>query len=330
MDKNIENGKIRKEILQQGTERIDPENDTKVKFYYRTTKKDGTLLDDNKPSGESLELVYGKQFKLEVWEECLKTMKLHEVAKFSVDVDLLGVYPLVAKSLRDIAKGKVKSGCSDHDHGETGHRCCGMQAMMEKGLGYPDLDELMKTSEPLDFTLELVEVLRPGSYEKDSWAMDETEKRSSIPQLHEEGNHLYKKQKYVEAADRYSRALGLLEELMGREQPESPEWKTLDTVRDPLLLNYVQCQLILGHPNEAIEHASTILEKDPTNVKARYRRAKAHVMAWNPKEARDDFAKALELDGSLEGAVQKDLKQLDNLQKQRDIEDRERMRHLFG
>ena len=53
-------------------------------------------------------------------------------------------------------------------------------------------------------------------------------------------------------------------------------------------------------------------------------------MAWNPKEAREDFARALELDPALSGAVQRDLKKLDETQRIRDVEDRERMRRLFG
>lgn len=48
----------------------------------------------------------------------------------------------MAKSLRDIAKGNAA---------HSGH-CCGM-TLKEHGLGYPDLDELMKTPEPLEFIL---------------------------------------------------------------------------------------------------------------------------------------------------------------------------------
>lgn len=117
---------------------------------------------------------------------------------------------------------------------------------------------------------------------------------------------------------------------MGNEKPESEEWLQLDKMMIPLLLNYSQCQLILGHYNEAIQHTTTIVDKEPGNVKAWYRRAKAHVMAWDPKEARDDFARALELDPALKIAVQKDLKVLDEMQRERDMEDRERMRNLFG
>jgi len=61
----------------------------------------------------------------------------------------VGSYPLVAKSLRDIFEKK------DHGHSHdapTGH-CCGMMAMADQGVGYPDLNELMKKPEPLCFTL---------------------------------------------------------------------------------------------------------------------------------------------------------------------------------
>ncbi|XP_055339763.1 AH receptor-interacting protein-like [Paramacrobiotus metropolitanus] len=322
--------KIRKHILKEGTDAIPVTNDTKIKFFYKTIKPDGTILDDNNAQSDPLEMLFGKQFKLEVWEECLKTMRLHEIARFSVDRDLLSSYPLVAKSLRDIAKGKAPNSCG-HDHGDGGqHRCCGMQTLMEQGLGYPDLDALIKKPEDLDFEFQIVDAQSPGSYEKDPWAMDVGEKMENVPKLHEEGNHLYKRQKYVEAADRYSKALGLLEELTGHEKPQSEEWMKLDKMMIPLLLNYTQCQLILGHYNEAIQHTTTVIEKDPVNVKAWYRRAKAHAMAWNPKEAREDFAKAAQLDPALKNAIDKDLRELDNVQKIRDVEDKERMKKLFG
>ena len=43
------------------------------------------------------------------------------------------------------------------------------------------------------------------------------------------------------------------------------------------------------------------------NVKALFRRAKAHAAVWNIKEAQEDFAKANELDPSLESAIKKEL-----------------------
>jgi AH receptor-interacting protein len=145
--KNFTSGLIQKEVILPGNRAVEAVDETKIKFFYKTQKtSDGTVLDDNFPSKQPLEMIYGKQFKLEVWEECLKTMELHERAKFRVDRELLSCYALVAKSLRDIAKGQDPSSCGDKEHGSQEHHCCGMQAMLKNGLGYPDLDDFLKVS----------------------------------------------------------------------------------------------------------------------------------------------------------------------------------------
>ena len=66
------------------------------------------------------------------------------------------------------------------------------------------------------------------------------------------------------------------------------------------------------------------------NVKALYRRAKAHVGAWNPEEAKTDFGRVIELDPSLTGAVNKELKHLEDLQKQKNLQDKEKLKGLFS
>ena len=58
------------------------------------------------------------------------------------------------------------------------------------------------------------------------------------------------------------------------------------------------------------------------NVKALYRRGKAHVGAWNPQEARSDFERVAALDLSMAKAVQKELASLDALEKQKASDDR--------
>lgn len=68
----------------------------------------------------------------------------------------------------------------------------------------------------------------------------------------------------------------------------------------------------------------------PDNVKALFRRAKAHVGAWNPEEAQEDFQKVMTLDSSLTPAVQKELKLLEELRKQKDSEDRNKLKGLFS
>ncbi|XP_072034480.1 AH receptor-interacting protein-like [Amphiura filiformis] len=264
------------------------EDGTKVIFHYKTSKLDEaeTVLEDSRTLGKkkSMELLIGKQFKLEVWEDCLKTMRRDEVAEFTVDKMHLVSYAPVAQKLRDFALDK--SGQSQGSH------CCGMAQMSEAGLGYPDLDEFMKNPEPLRFTFQILSINSPGQYKKDAWAMNDEEKRAILPILKEEGNKLYQEKEYEKAAEKYAEALGCLENLVLHEKPNSSEYIELDNLRIPFLLNYAQCKLLLGEYYQAIEHCSSVIEKDDSLVKAYFRRGKAHVACWNLDEARKDFKKA--------------------------------------
>lgn len=60
-----------------------------------------------------------------------------------------------------------------------------------------------------------------------------------------------------------------------------------------------------------------------------YRRAKAHVGAWNPDDAKKDFQTCLELDASLTKSVTKDLEQLEHEIKLNDVDKKLRFQKLF-
>ena len=62
--------------------------------------------------------------------------------------------------------------------------------------------------------LELLKVESDGEYERDSWQLDEEDRLKEVPKLKEEGNSLYKEGKYDEAALKYSKAIGFLDQLM--------------------------------------------------------------------------------------------------------------------
>ncbi|CAC5388986.1 AIP [Mytilus coruscus] len=310
---------------------------TKIFFHYRTTKCDDekTVIDDSRKHEKPMELIIGKKFKLEVWEDCLKTMRDKERALFIADTKHVMSYPHISKSLRGIF-GKDKN----HEHHEGGH-CCGMMAMAEQGLGYPDLDDLVKNPQPLEFTLEILNVQKPNDYEKDAWAMSEEERTDRIPVLKEEGNALYAQKKYGEAAEKYGEALGLLEQKVLKEKPGDTEWEKLEDMKKPFLLNFSQCKINLQEYYPAIEHLSTVLKRDPEhlstvlkrdpdNVKALFRRGRAHVGAWNPEEAREDFNRVVELDSTLSGAVKKEIKILDDKQKLKDENDKQKLKGLFS
>ena len=60
-------------------------------------------------------------------------------------------------------------------------------------------------------------------------------------------------------------------------------------------------------------------------MKALFRRAKGHVGAWNPEEAKKDFAKVAQLDSTLEKAVKKELKVIADLKKAKAVEDKAKL-----
>ena len=161
-----------------------------------------------------MELIIGKKFKLEAWEMCIKTMKSEEVASFLVKRVYACEYPTVAKTLRDTFghMGKKK----DPEKIHKGHMCGMMAIQMEGGLGYEDLNELMKNPQDLMFILELLSVELPDEYKKETWQMDANEKLVSLPKLKEDGNKLYGEKQYKDASDKYAEAISRLEQLMLR------------------------------------------------------------------------------------------------------------------
>ncbi|XP_034751092.1 AH receptor-interacting protein [Etheostoma cragini] len=300
-------------------------NGTKVVFHYRTSLCDGTLLDDSRTMGgrsKPMELILGKKFKLAVWERVIITMKQGEIAEFTCDKRHTALYPLVSQSLRNISAGK--------DPLEGQRHCCGIaQIHSHHSLGHNDLDQLQASPQPLVFTIELQEVLPPGSFQLDVWAMTDQEKLELVPQIHEEGNMLFKQGKIKEATEKYYNGIACLKNLQMKEHPGDEVWVKFDHMITPLLLNFCQCKLLQGQYYEVIEHCSAILLKYEDNVKALYKRGKAHAAVWNEVEARADFNRLLELDPSLGPSVAKELKAMEDKIRIKEKEEKGRYKDLF-
>ncbi|XP_014206075.1 AH receptor-interacting protein [Copidosoma floridanum] len=290
---------IVKKVLHTGNKEVTFIPGTKVIFHFKTTKcdSDKTVIDDSKKMGKPMELVLGKQFKLEVWEAIVQKMSVNEVATFTVDKSLVTAYPFVSKTLREADKPKGE---------KRSHHCCGV-TLQNEGIGYPDLDDLIKNAQNLEFTIELLDVILPHEYDKESWQMTEDEKLKIIPVYKEKGNALFRDKKYEAAANIYAQAIGIIEQLMLAEKPNDTEWLELNSMKLPLLLNFAQCKLINQEYYVVIEHCTTVLKYDPNNVKALYRRGKAHIGVWNEEEAIADLTKAAELDKSLQHGINKEL-----------------------
>ncbi|TRY70478.1 hypothetical protein TCAL_10314 [Tigriopus californicus] len=308
---------------------------TKIIFHFVTKlcDLDGTVLDDSRDWPRPMELIIGKQFKLESWELCLQTMLVGEVASFTVQRQLTCNYPTVAKTLRDTFLPKRdKDGHlqATPKGGEQHQHMCGMMAMqMQGGLGYDDLNQLMKEPQSLEFIFEIIRIELPEDYQAETWQMKPDEKLGKVPELKEQGNRLFRQKKVKEASEKYGMAITLLEQLMLREKPNDEDWVKLRDAKIPLLLNFAQCRLSENDYYPVIEHCTEVLETDPDNVKARFRRAKAHVGAWNPDSAKEDFQRVIDLDPSIAITCKKELKKLEEMEKQKDEADKKKLQKLF-
>ena len=256
---------------------------------------------------------------------------------------LLFDYPVVAKQLREYyetLREKEHDHCHshDHDHGHSHdhghahkttqnhrHHCCGYN-LMEHGVGYSDLDDLLKNPKGLDFVLELVKVDKPGEYKKDPWSLSEEERLTQIPILKEEGNLLFKEKKYDEASHKYEEAIGFLEQLILKEKPNDTEWNELMEKKLTLLLNFSLCKFNLNDFYGCIEHTSTILEHQPNNVKALFRRAKAYGAVWSFDEAKRDFSLCTKLDPTLSKEVEAQINYLNQVELKHKREEKEKFK----
>ncbi|KAG2463596.1 AH receptor-interacting protein [Polypterus senegalus] len=316
---------IQKKILNAGKQPLPAFIEgTKVIFHYKTTlpSEDATVIDDSRKRTKPMELIIGKKFKLPVWETILVTMCEGEIAEFLCDTKHTVLYPMVSKSLRNIAAGK--------DPLEGLRHCCGMAQMHDHHLlGHPDLDDLHNSPRPLIFTIEVLQIQVPGSYRQEAWAMTDEEKLAAVPEIHEEGNRQFKEGDIKGAAEKYHDAIACLKNLQLKEKPGHENWIKLDLMITPLLLNFCQCKLIQGEYYVVLDHCSSILYKYEDNVKAYFKRGKAHAAVWNMKEASDDFAKVLQLDPSLGPAVKKELRDMEKRVREKEIEDKKRFKGLF-
>jgi len=88
--------------------------------------------------------------------------------------------------------------------------------------------------------------------------------------------------------------------------------------------------LLLGNYYEVIEQCSQVLQREPDNVKALYRRGIANIKAWNPDEAEKDLKRVAELDGTMKGTIQAELQKLEETRKKKNQSDSQWLRKAFS
>ncbi|PAA90412.1 hypothetical protein BOX15_Mlig021722g1, partial [Macrostomum lignano] len=276
----------------------------------------GAVLDDSRLHPKRpVSLYSGRGFQIGFWETCLETMRPGEVSEFAVEPEQLGLFPVQYRKLRDYLLDRKSA------------HCCGMAGVRDGGgLGYADLDDLLAKPQRLLFEFHLREAKLPHEFRKEAWIMRPEEKRAALPQLRQEGNDLYKAGKTADAAARYTEALAMLEDLAAMERPQDTKWLELDKAKVPFLLNLAQCQLLLGDNYQTIRLCTEALSREPDNVKAVYRRAKAHAAVWDVAEAKQDFSRAAQLDPGLAAACDAAVRDLTDKVRERERLEKEQLR----
>ncbi|KAJ0876454.1 putative peptidylprolyl isomerase [Helianthus annuus] len=129
--------------------------------------------------------------------------------------------------------------------------------------------------------------------EKDLWELTTQEKIEASGRKKEEGNTLFKKQKYERASKRYEKALSFIEYDSAFSDDEKQQAKLLKVSCN---LNNAACKLKLRDYKQAVKLCTKVLDADSKNVKALYRRAQACIQLVDLDLAEMDIKRALEID----------------------------------
>ena len=247
-----------------------------------------------------MELILGKQFRLPIWEELLKSMCVNEVSRFVINRHLVINYPFISAQYRKFAKYPIECRIKQNSS------CCAR--MIENGVGYDDLDQLMASPKDLIFIFEVLKA--ESSYSKEFWEMNETERRTEVLELKARGNEHYAKADYAEAERCYLKALSIVSNLLIKHAPRTDEYKELQGYEQSLNSNMAQVKFKQDNFYESIVYCDKVLKMDDRNVKMFYRRAQAKARVWNREEAEQDYERVVELDAKMERTVRKELDEM--------------------
>mmetsp|Transcript_99889 Transcript_99889/g.280886 ORF Transcript_99889/g.280886 Transcript_99889/m.280886 type:complete len:376 (-) Transcript_99889:107-1234(-) len=107
-------------------------------------------------------------------------------------------------------------------------------------------------------------------------------------------NTLFKEGQYAEAREAYNKAMGYLATMSRRTEEEDEVCSQADEVRMALLLNLAACDLKSQDYARAVDICDQVLENQPGNQKARYRRGIACSHLGRLDAATADFRKVLQ------------------------------------
>lgn len=336
---------LKREILYPGkTDFGNLEPETKLIYHFETVilnHKDAEpiVVDDSRrmAQGQPVETIYAKQFKLPIWESCLSSMRKGEICCVTVRDDptthyICLNYVAISKCFRKHYKVEPTrtDHCDEHENEfeqKASHHNCSMSL---RNSPYKDLNSMIQNPpEIFKFTFELIDAIPPKSYAKEIWQMTDAEKLYILTECREDGNRNYAECNFDKAVFSYTKGLTVIESLMLKERPRDSDWMKLDEMKTPFLLNLAQVKLTQGEFYECIKYTDEVLKRNPENIKALFRRAKANVGVWNLNEAKQDLKKCLEYDRNMSKTVAKCFQELKAKEMLKNKDDRERFGRMF-
>lgn len=177
---------------------------------------------------------------------------------------------------------------------------------------------------PVWYSIHLVSMKRA----KETWRMSAPEKLDVASHHKAVGNEKFKVGSHFMAAKRYSMALKYLISI----SPMILSDEERDHVRElkvACLSNLAASQLKLQIPHSAAKNCSKVLEADPNNLKALYRRGQALMFMNDFDSAREDIERARRLDPSSR-AVSELLKELQSREQQQKRHYHQALKSMFG
>mmetsp|Transcript_82357 Transcript_82357/g.142822 ORF Transcript_82357/g.142822 Transcript_82357/m.142822 type:complete len:487 (-) Transcript_82357:76-1536(-) len=261
----LKDGRLLKKVLVEGDGPF-PKNGKRVEVHYETFVQDtGAKADSSWDRQEPFDFILGEGDVLEAWDLGVATMRPGERSEFTAAPDL--------------AFGE--DGDGEEIPGDATVRFVIELLSGRKAKSVP--------SDPP--AAEAAKSKSGPSSNADAAA--EAQRLNRAVQAKDRGNDLIKESQFGKARAAYEESLMMIQNWRGT---ELAQLKTRNQLRLSCLMNITLCDLKLEDFNDAIRHASEVLEFDPQNCKALYRRGVAQLSSGNLRESRMDLLDASKLD----------------------------------
>jgi len=233
-----------------------PPPGSKVKVHYTgILASDGSKFDSSVDRGNPFEFTLGQGQVIKGWDEGFPTMKVGEKAKLTIR--------------------------SDYGYGDSG-----------SPPRIPAKADLNFEVEIIDFTEDEEDKL--NDEKKQKWDMSDEDKKAEAKKLKEEGTELFKKQDYVNAAEKYTEAAEYINDDEDGEKSSVPE--NSKELYINCWNNAAMCLLKIKRYSATESACSSVIKVDEKNVKALYRRGVASMKAEDFSQAKKDLLLAHSLD----------------------------------